>query len=334
MEMFNKLCKSLVYYPYHLYQLGQIDWKIDESVSTAAMVNTLNGYYSLVKQVADYDYVYGGKHTKFNHFMDCLCGYIGRMPLLHILEASPEFSYFDEKYKQEDIRFYETVEEKIEYIVWRARRELMDKCGKVKHHFSFDTIDETNWCGIISKKVKKICYSLGVECKLVKIVPGYTEAIKLYNGFGYHYFTIIKIEGLYYLVDCTYRQFFKLERCLLNRLGIPNIMSCSPGAYMVMNASRKETALQLLKKGYILLNKENFKNYLDGFTLSFRNGLYYENMDELHYDVSYTVDDYEGFLKGEDCQIFHEPISYLGFQWECLHNKDFNFEGKKLNKIR
>ena len=59
---------------------------------------------------------------------------------------------------------------------------------------------------------------------------------------------------------------------------------------------------------------ENLKNYLDGFTLSFRNGLYYEGQENKDFTVSYSCDDYYDFLNGLDSQVNYEDLECLGEQ--------------------
>ena len=50
---------------------------------------------------------------------------------------------------------------------------------------------------------------------------------------------------------------------------------------------------------------------MDGFALSFRNGLYYERNGETELKVPYTFFDYKKFLVGEDDQIKHQDFECL-----------------------
>ena len=68
------------------------------------------------------------------------------------------------------------------------------------------------------------------------------------------------------------------------------------------------------------------KTYLDAFTISFRNGLYYENTLDFSYTTEYSLDDYIRFIHGDDNQINHEDKLYLGYQSKPLKNYKLNFK--------
>ena len=84
--------------------------------------------------------------------------------------------------------------------------------------------------------------------------------------------------------------------------------------------NHEKMAVELLTNGYVELNEDIFKKYMDSFALSFRNGLYYENTKDFSFTVPYTVEDYIRFLNGEDNQIKHEGRENLGFQGRPLKN--------------
>lgn len=84
--------------------------------------------------------------------------------------------------------------------------------------------------------------------------------------------------------------------------------------FMKMDETRIEVATSLLTRGWIKLDDINLKAYLDGFTMSFRNGLYYEETEDYSFKPVYTYDDYEMFLREEDNQINHEAREILGYQ--------------------
>ena len=90
----------------------------------------------------------------------------------------------------------------------------------------------------------------------------------------------------------------KGERC-----GLVGFAGCCMGRYMLMNESRRRTAMELLKNGFIEMTPENVKNYFDGFILQGRNGKYYEQLgkkviDEEDYSTEYTEFDYLSALYG------------------------------------
>ncbi len=47
-----------------------------------------------------------------------------------------------------------------------------------------------------------------------------------------------------------------------------------------MDERRRKAAAKILKEGWISLTPEKFKDYMDGFLLSWRNGLYYETTND------------------------------------------------------
>ena len=80
---------------------------------------------------------------------------------------------------------------------------------------------------------------------------------------------------------------------------------------MLMDEKRKKVAEELLKNGFVELKDDTLKLYCDGFTLSYRNGLYYKYFGN-DYSTEYRVEDYIRFFNGEDSQLKHEPPTCLG----------------------
>ena len=131
-----------------------------------------------------------------------------------------------------------------------------------------------------------------------------------------------------YIVDCTYRQFFRLENNNIDRLGVIGLCGCDPGVFMMQNRERKNVALAILKNGWVRCTEDNFKHYLDGFTLSFRNGLYYDWLGKVDYSVGYSASDYLEFLNEDDFITNYEPLEGLGEQEEPLKNRSLRFRKK------
>ena len=94
---------------------------------------------------------------------------------------------------------------------------------------------------------------------------------------------------------------------------------------MLMDKDRLKLSKDILEQGYVLLDDKNLKNYLDGFTISYRNGLYYEIMDDFSYTTKYTAEDYRIFLRHEDNQVNHECHQVLGYQERLLKNPRMKF---------
>ena len=78
---------------------------------------------------------------------------------------------------------------------------------------------------------------------------------------------------------------------------------------MVMDEERNKVSDELLKNGYIKLDEKSLKAYLDGFTMSYRNGLYYQDHD---YD-GYSIDQYIEFLSEEKSMADYEDREGLGY---------------------
>lgn len=218
--------------------------------------------------------------------------------------------------------------ELIEYIVWFTRSRLLatyedDNSDEI---IDFNKLHFTNDCKFAANVIKMVCDTLKVPCEVVKLPPAFTDEFQLYKGNGFHYFCFLTIDGVKYLVDPTYKQFFTLDFNLKDRLGVMGLNGCNPGIYMLMNNSRRKTAINILRKGYVVATDENIKNYLDGFLLSYRNGLFYERyLGEANYDVPYSITEYFEFINGDELLFDYEPIDFMGNQEEPLKNKNFRF---------
>lgn len=217
----------------------------------------------------------------------------------------------------------------IEYIIYRVRKFILQDYFLYDNNINdllFQNINLTNRCRECSLFIKNICDENNIKSYIISIYPGYDKKSNLYDGNGYHFANIIKYSNKYYLIDITYSQFFYKFRNNLNRLGILNTGGCNPGVFMLMTDMGKKITNELISNRYIELNEEILKTYLDAFTISFRNGLYYENTKDFTYTTNYSVDDYIKFLSGKDNQINHENIDYLGVQLKPLKSKNLIFK--------
>ena len=218
-------------------------------------------------------------------------------------------------------------EEILKYLVYNARLSLIkdeyfgtDVSKLNKNVWDFNLV---NYCELASEKIKEICDQIGVSCKSLIIYPGFDRRSKLFDGIGYHCFNIIDFETSKYLIDITYSQFFNKSACNIGRVGIMDYYTPRAGYFMMLNDERMNISKELLSNGYIMLSDDVFKNYMDGFTLSFRNGLYYQKNDDYSFTTSYTSDDYFNFLYGLDSQVKHEGFDVLGFQKKPLTKRIF-----------
>lgn len=243
-----------------------------------------------------------------------------------IMESDPLFDVYDSRFSNKVVYDIDK-KDIIDYLVWFTRMRLLENhqdeaCDEV---IDFNKLHLTNDCKLASNILKLICDTFKLECKIVKIPPAFTDVYPLYKGNGFHYFCLIIVDGVQYIVDPTYRQFFTLDSNNINRMGVLGFNGCNPGVYMLMNESRKKTALNILKKGYVIADSENLKNYFDGFCLSYRNGLFYEDKSEVLYTTPYSVEDYFDFLEEKELLFDYESIEFMGQQDKPLKNVKFRF---------
>lgn len=244
-----------------------------------------------------------------------------------IVESNPDFDLLDSRFSCKSVIDI-LKEDLLDYIVWFTRMRLYEthQDESPEEIIDFNRLHLTNDCKLASNIIGLVCDVLNISYEIVKLPPAFTDEFKLYRGNGFHYFCLATVDGVDYIVDTTYRQFFTLDSNNINRLGVMGISGCNPGVYMMMSESRKNTALDILKKGYVVATEENLKNYLDGFALSYRNGLYYEWIGEADYTTPYTVSDYFKFIDEEELLFDYEPVEFLGEQEEPLKNRKFRFK--------
>ena len=119
-----------------------------------------------------------------------------------------------------------------------------------------------------------------------------------------------------------------LYQSYIEKLGLLYSTGCSPGIYMLYDNQHAKTALTILKRGWIEATDTNLKNYLDGFAISYRNGLYYDENNTLQYDTKYTAQEYREMLFGDKSQLDYEDEAWLGYQNKPLNNKTLRFVNK------
>lgn len=226
------------------------------------------------------------------------------------------------------------IDDVIRYITLSTIKELFEQHIFIQDYESipFDQFNFTNFCTTAANITKKHCDKNKIESHIITVQPGYSASLQLFNGHGFHSFCIVMHEGKSYLIDVTYSQFFYHNNNNLERLGIVNFLPGNVGNFMLMSDEGKEIATKLLTNGYIELTEERLKTYLDAFTMSFRNGLYYENTNDFSYTTSYSFDDYMKFLRKEDNQVKHEGKENLGYQKKPLKNPKLLFDQRKKEK--
>ena len=294
------------------------------SQSYESKVARLNGLYETMKCLSDY--INGDKEYDeiYRSLKDKLIRTESKVfSNEFICDSKPDFDPYDSKYLG-GMHNQMTVDEFLDLLVWLIRKSLLaDWQAEDDYIENLDNISLTDQCFQATYMGKSLCNGFKVNSQAIKIEPGFTDREKLYDGHGYHYFLMVEIGSGEYIVDCTYRQFFRLDRNLHERLGVYGLSGCNPGYYMLLNPERKRVADTILKRGWIKATADNFKNYMDGFALSFRNGLYYERNGETEFKVPYTFLDYKKFLMGEDDQIRQQDFECLAVQESVLKDKDY-----------
>ncbi len=212
--------------------------------------------------------------------------------------------------KRPDTKDHEAI---LNYIVSVTRNALYRKLTiGHKCEMPLEEIDLTNECYDSAWYAFDVARNLGLEAKMLTIQPGFNP-MSCGEGMA-HCCTIIEIDSIPYLVDCTYSQFFWTKRCLPGRIGLMEYPGVAPGAFMVIDEERRKIAETILKQGWIENTPSVYKAYMDGFALCYRNGLYYEDTKDFTFKTSYTKENYDRFFSYDDDQFNHEEESHLCFQ--------------------
>lgn len=185
--------------------------------------------------------------------------------------------------------------------------------------------DYTGHCGEATRKIKKLCEKFGLEHQIIEINPLFDKSLispfeEMFGDSIRHYASLIKLNDKKYLVDITYRQFFMINQNNINRIGVPYLNSCNPGFFMLRNESYKKIVQHLINFGWIEATDQKLKAYFDGFAISFRNGIYYEDMKDFIFKTDYQAEDYISFLNGKGSQLEKESVISLGRQMRPLKN--------------
>lgn len=268
--------------------------------------------YMYVKEVTGNYYLGDEMHDYFYCFFD------------HLLACEEKFECRKSLFGSFDLDYYDE-DNFMDRLVYKTRSCLITDLVLEGFRGEISDIDFTNKCMIASSYVSDFCKEDGVLNYNLKIYPGYDASERLFEGSGYHYANIIKYRGEYYLVDVTYPQFFYSVRENLDRLGIVDFSCCNVGTFVLMEEERLTIAKSLLNDGYVKLDEQTLKNYLDPFTISFRNGLFYESTRDFSYTTEYLFDDYIRFLLGEDSQVRHEGLANIGYQKRPLKDSQLDF---------
>ena len=277
----------------------------------------MNDMYFYMKKNASFFYS-DGKFSEIykEYFINNILSCEMKLRNIKIIDYTPSFDYQKDVYLKNGI----TDEDILKYIVYTERKRLVEEAN----YKEFIDIDLTSMCLDSSYNIKKHCDELEIECERIRINPCFYDNDNILVN-GYHYFDIITLHNKKYLIDCTYPQFFNYDANIINRLGVPLLNGCYVGYYMIVDEKRKKVALSILEDGYIEFNEENSKHYLDGFAISYRNGLYYEDLGRVEYNTSYNYKDYQRFIYTNDSQYDYENRNNLSYQKTSLKNPNIKF---------
>ena len=289
-------------------------------------INLIKDIYSYVKSISHN--FYEDEEKRMDYGFKLITNYVldseYYLPTDFIIENNPNFDLgLVMDYDLSQIKEPEYI---LDSIVNLTRHMLYDSInGNLRRKKDFKDLDLTNFCIKAAKFIADLCGKYNIYQEKILIEPGFIKNSRLFSGVGLHSFNIITLEDKKYLVDCTYSQFFLLAKSFLERIGIPNMAGCNSGVFMTMCESRRRVAENLLRDGFILLEGDVLKDYLDSFAISYRNGLYYEETNDFSYTTNYEVKNYDDFLAGVDNQLNHEKELLLGYQRKPLNNPNLDF---------
>lgn len=196
-------------------------------------------------------------------------------------------------------------------------------CQEVFYGYLDKEFDYTGFCNEVALEISGLCKKLGIDHQTIIIDPlfdkmSYSPFEEMLGDSVRHFASLVQLNNKKYLVDPTYRQFFMINQNNINRIGVPYLNSCNPGFFMMRNKSYKKIAQHLINFGWIEATDQNLKAYFDGFAISFRNGIYYEDMKGFIFKTDYQAEDYISFLNGKGSQLEKEPVISLGRQMRPL----------------
>ena len=152
-----------------------------------------------------------------------------------------------------DIKAPNEVENSDEYllktIVYFTRKQLIKN-----ESVDFESDSLRKYDLQATEYVKDMCNRLGLLCYKVNIKKAFSIPKD-------HNINIVKVDDLYYLVDCTYQQYFTLGQNLKERFlkSASHIETCEVGSRMLYR--NHGGAVELLEKGFVRADDEVFGDY-------------------------------------------------------------------------
>lgn len=132
-----------------------------------------------------------------------------------------------------------------------------------------NNLDLTNTCDLFQALTYYKFKDLNFE-----VYPIETQDI-ISNDVEGHSLLLIKYQDFQYLIDLTYEQFFKEDKCnkenyLINKEYNIIMLAPLPGYYYKLHPENSYVAQKLIKDGFIEANEETIKAYFDSFYLTRR----------------------------------------------------------------
>lgn len=137
----------------------------------------------------------------------------------------------------------------LKVIVYCTRKKLMREYSV---DFTIDSLKKLD--SKANEYVKDVCDHMGLT--VISFNIG-----RLFNIPKKHNVSLVKINDLYYLVDCTYQQYFLLGQNFKNRYikSASHVATCEVGARIL--ARNRAGAIELLENGFISVDDPMFEDY-------------------------------------------------------------------------
>ena len=312
-EFINKCSKLLEAYKSRIFGL-----KESEEVTKYS-----NEFYKGLKEIANYYYPNEEIPFRYRYLIQDLFLF-EKFLQQNYLFSFPSHDFSKVLDKPVSLKNAEAI---LNYLVDQTRNFLFDEVSFDRTIFPYETYDLQSKCKKATDFLAECASQIAIESRRIILFPCFKKYSGVMSG-SIHAFSLVTINEKTYLVDCTYSQFCTTYRCNLNRIGVPLFAGAAPGAFMQYDAFYQEVAQTLLERGWIEYNEEIMKAYLDGFFLSYRNGLFYERTNDFSFTVQYTASDYRNFIYGRDDLLEHEKKEELGFQLKPLANPNFIIKHK------
>lgn len=133
---------------------------------------------------------------------------------------------------------------------------------------------------------------ISLERAGVVVYPHETqETISTNVRCGHSFLTAIFNGNEPYLIDLTYRQFFKKEECTVEKIKVIKdliVMTPDPGFFVSQSEELTKTATSILEKGYVKLTNETAKHYGDSFYFTKTGREQYSNIPGSVYMNAFT----------------------------------------------